>query len=932
MTHRPRKLIETVIPLPEINDASAYDKMPGIGPHPKGIHHWWARLPLPCARAILFASVVDDPADVADFDDLPEADQARLLAERERLFDLIRRLMPKKPHQHPEVFEEARKVLEKACGGRMPEVLDPFTGGGSIPLEAQRLGFQAHGRDLNPVPALITKATIDYPARYFGRPAVNPAARGRQDWHGAQGLADDVRYYGQWMLEQAREKIGHLYPDAEVTAAMVAERPDLKPYEGKKLPVIAWIWARTVESPDPAFAGKHVPLISTYWLSSKKGKEAWLEPVAHPNGEWEFKVRIGPPADPATVKAGTKAAGANFTCVLSGATIASKYIKAEGKKGKIGFKCIAVVANGERTRVYLPSSVCADVLVSPDIPGPDEPLPEKGLGFRVQAYGLTKWRLLFAPRQLAALSTFSNLVQDAYRRILGDGGDLDYAQAVATYLAFNISRVADLNNSFCTWNHGDQVLRNLFKRSAIPMAWDFSEANIVNDVVGGWPTCLGFLANSVERIPIIRSSVGTIAQQDAATTNWRPESLIISTDPPYYDNIGYADLSDFFYVWLRRSLKGIEPELTRTMLTPKREELIADSGRHDGDAQAAKQHFESGFRSAFAGMKEALDPRFPLTVYYAMKQSEDTTGGGDGATGWETLLNSLIGSGFQITATWPLSAAQNWRMRAMDSNALASYIVLACRLRPEDAPQAMRRDFLAALRSEVPAALRTLQHGNIAPVDLAQAAIGPGMAIYSRHSRVLEPDGSPLTVRAALRLINQVLSETLDEQEGDFDPDTRFAVTWFKEHGFEVGSFGKANELATAKNVSVQGLVEGGIVRARSGEVRLLRREELPENWDPKADTRVSIWEATEHLIRALQSGGESAAADLMARLGSTADACRELAYLLFTVCERKGWNKEALGYNSLVIAWPSLAEMARQSSARIAAAAGPEQGRLFDA
>jgi putative DNA methylase len=923
MTTRPRKLIETVIPLPEINDASAYDKMPGIGPHPKGIHHWWARLPLPCARAILFASVVDDPADVEDFEHLPETEQARLLAEREKLFDLIKRLLQKRPHENADAFREAREVIEKACGGKMPEVLDPFTGGGSIPLEAQRLGFQAHGRDLNPVPALITKATIDYPARFFGQPAINPEARQRQDWHGAQGLAEDVRYYGQWMLQEAKKQIGHLYPDAEVTAEMAADRPDLKPYVGKKLPVIAWIWARTVESPDPVFAGKHVPLISTYWLSSKAGKEAWLEPVIHADGTWEFAVQTGKPSNKEQVNAGTKSSrGANFVCLLSGAAISDAYVKEQGCRKLLGMSPIAVVCDGGRKRVYL-SGLAAGCVDGSKLRSVDEfeanpEMPDNARWFSPPLFGFTGYLHLFSPRQLTGLTTFSDLVGKAHAQLLEDGAEPLYAGAVATYLAMAVDRLADFNCSLSRWKASGEQQMQLFGRHAIPMVWDFCEANVMGDQAICWQNCVKYAYESVSSISILPSTPGTVAQQDAAKTKWNTHSLIISTDPPYYDNIGYADLSDFFYVWLRRSLKQIEPDLTRTMLTPKKEELIATPYRHEGDSQKAKEHFEKGFKSAFSGMKDALDPRFPLTVYYAMKQSEDTSGTGDSATGWETLLNSLINpgeDGFQITATWPVRAAQNWRMISMGTNALASYIVLACRPRPATAPTAMRRDFLGELRSELPEALKVLQHGNIAPVDLAQAAIGPGMALYSRHREVLEPDGRRLTVRTALQLINQVVGEILDEQEGEFDPHTRWAVTWFKEHGFEAGPYGKAEELAVAKAVAIPALVEGGILHARAGEARLLRREELPENWDPRTDKRVSIWEATEHLIRALQTGGETAAASLLAKLAATPfipDAARDLAYLLFTVCERKGWNKEALGYNTLVVSWPNLTEAAR--------------------
>ena len=915
MSHtRPRKLIETVIPLPEINDASAYDKMPGIGPHPKGIHHWWARLPLPCARAILFASVVDDPADVENFERLPDGEKDRLLAEREKLFDLIRRLLQKKPHEHPEVFQEARAAMRRACGDKMPEVLDPFTGGGSIPLEAQRLGFQAHGRDLNPVPALITKATIDYPARYFGKPAANPEARDRRDWHGAQGLADDVRYYGNWMLEKAREKIGHLYPDAEVTAEMAAERPDLEDYIGRKLPVIAWIWARTVESPDPAFAGKQVPLVSTYWLSSKKGKEAWLEPVVRSDGSWEYRVRMGVPPDPDAVKRGSKSSrGANFECLLSGSAINAEHIKREGKSGRIGQSIIAVVADGGRKRIYLGSASAPAPLIEET---PEEDRTALGYDPRniwCTQYGLEHVEDLFSPRQLTAVTTFSDLVPKAYERIVEDSGDAGYAAAVATYLAFAVDRCADFNNSLCRWASDNQKIMNLFNRQAIPMVWDFTESNILGKGVGSWSACFSYAVQCLEIIPIAGAVPGIVAQQDAAQTKWNTRSLIISTDPPYYDNIGYADLADFFYVWLRRSLRQIEPELTRTMLTPKTEELIATPYRHGGDGKKAKAHFEGGFKSAFSGMKDALDPRFPLTVYYAMKQSEDVDSKGEGSTGWETLLNALIDSGFQITATWPLRATQQWKMNALNANALASYILLSCRLRPDEAPIAMRRDFLAELRRDLPFALERLQSSNIPPVDLAQAAIGPGMAIFSRFREVQEPDGSKLSVRMALQLINQALGEALDGFDSDYDAVTIWAISWFKEHGFEPGDSGQADDLCRAKDTAMDSLTKAGVIHLKRKEVRLLRRDELPPDWDPMDDPVVSIWEATEHLIRRLRDGGENSAAELLAQLGPKAEAARDLAYLLFTVCERKGWSKEALAYNSLVISWPSLVELARE-------------------
>ncbi|NPV80542.1 MAG: DUF1156 domain-containing protein [Firmicutes bacterium] len=947
MTQHQRKLIEVALPLPEINDASAYDKMPGIGPHPKGIHHWWARLPLPTARAILFASVVDDPSAHPDRFATEEAQNA----ERERLFGIIRRMMQKQLHRHPEVYAEARAEMLKHCGGRLPAILDPFAGGGSIPLEAARLGFKAYAGDLNPIAVLLNKCNLELVPRWAGRPPVNPEDRqkigGTDSWPGASGLAADVRYYGRVVLGRAREKIGHLYPPVKVTKEMAEDRPDLKPYVGKELPVIAWIWARTVASPNPAARRAHVPLLSTFWLSSKKGSEAWLEPIVdRTTGIWRFAVRIGPPKDRAAVKAGTKSGTGGFRCLVSDSPIPFDYIRAEGERRRLGFAMVAIVAQLPRGRAYLPVSdeqVKAAASVSPS-DFPDSDLPAEALGFRIQNYGITKHWQMFTPRQLTAVVTLSDLVKairEDVRRDAGAAGLSDedaeaYAAMVVTFLALNLNRCADLGNSLCTWNHCDQVLRNLFKRQAIPMVWDFAEANILEGVVGGWSTCIERTARSIETMSTRRA--GHARQIDAASPWNGLRNVLVSTDPPYYDNIGYAALSDFFYVWLRRTVGDLYPDLFKTILVPKEPELVAAPERFSGDKYKAKEHFESGFRKAFVALREKMDPRFPLTVYYAFKQDDEESGAGeeeadasngltiDRTTGWETMLESLIGTGFQITATWPVRASQAWRMRAMRSNALASYSVFACRPRPADAPQTDRRSFVAELKRELPAALRRLRQGNIAPVDFAQAAIGPGMAIYSRYRRILESSGRPMTVRTALALINQTLTEVLSEQEDEFDADTRWALAWFEQLGFAEGEFGVAETLSKAKNTSVSGMVQAGILSSKGGKVRLLRPDELPKEWDPVADLRLTVWEMVHHLIRALEAGGEGAAAELVRKFGSKAEMARDLAYRLYTICERKKRAQEALSYNGLVQSWPEITRLAREGSE-----SGQAQRSLFE-
>ncbi len=930
MKNQPKKLIEVALPLSEINDASAYDKMPGIGPHPKGIHHWWARLPLPVARAVLFASVVDDPSSHPDR--FPtEEDQRR---ERERLFDIIRRLMQKRLHEHPEIYAEARAEMLKHCGGRLPPVLDPFAGGGSIPLEAARLGFEAYAGEINPVAVLLNKCNLEIAPRWANYPPVNPEDRkklgGTEAWRGTAGLAADVRYYGKVILERARERIGHLYPPVKVTEKMAAEHPHLEPYVGKELPVIAWIWARTVPSPDPAARGAHVPLMTTFWLSSRRGKEVWLEPVVdRAKGTWRFRVRTGEPKDRTAISAGTKHGGSGFRCLLKGAPIPFDYIRAKASQGQMNVAMVAVVAEGVRGKVYLPATpeqVEAAKLADPS-GFPETTLPENALGFRIQKYGIKKHWQMFTPRQLAAMVTLSDLIREVREGIRQDARDAglseaeaeEYARAVVTFLALNLNRCADLGNTLCTWNHADQVLRNLFKRQAIPMVWDFAEANILEKVVGGWSTCIDRTTKCIEAIAA--SSRGHARLIDA-TKPWDGlKGVLVSTDPPYYDNIGYAALSDFFYVWLRRTLGDLYPDLFATILVPKEPELVAAPERFEGDRDKAREHFEQGLRRAFTILREKMDPRFPLTVYYAYKQGDEEgrrkgNNQVDRTTGWETMLNALIETGFQITATWPVRASQKWRMRAMDSNALASYIVLACRPRPEDAPQLDRRRFVEELRRELPRALRQLQQGNIAPVDFAQAAIGPGMAIFSRYSRVLEPDGKPMTVRTALGLINQVLTEVLSAQEDEFDNETRWAIAWFQQHGFGEGDFGDAELLSKAKVTTVDGLVDAGIVVSRGGKVRLLRPEELPKDWNPEQEDRLTVWGAVHHLLRVYyhEKAGEETTAQLLRKLGAWAELARDLAYRLYGICERKGWTQEAQGYNALVLGWPELLRLGRET------------------
>jgi putative DNA methylase len=894
-----KKLIEVALPLEAINKESAREKSIRHG-HPSTLHLWWARKPLATCRAVLFASLVDDPSSLPE--QFPtEADQDK---ERQRLFRLIEQLVKWDNSNNQTILQAAHAEILKSTGGNPPPIYDPFCGGGSIPLEAQRLGLEAHGSDLNPVAVLITKALIEIPPKFAGQPPVNPAAKKKMSapglWAGARGLADDVRYYGQWMRDHAWERIGHLYPKVKLS----------NEHGGGDATVVAWLWARTVKCPNPA-CGARMVLAGKFALSTKPGKKAWVEPlVDHAAKTVQFVVKLGDgtPPDPPKVSRGAK-----FKCLVCQQVAPDQHIKDEGAAGRMGQQLMAVVAEGQWSRFYLPASEEQLNAAGAAIPawGPEQELANDPRNLWCIPYGLRRFRDLFTSRQLVALTTFSDLVPQAWQRAVADGASPERAAAIASYLGFGVSRLSDICNSLCRWETSKTQVRNLFGRQAIPMQWDFAEPNVFADGAGDFGVSLDNLCKALEAIP--SRGKGTARQLDATAIT---KSAAFSTDPPYYDNVGYADLSDFFYVWLQRMLGTIYPDVCSTLLVPKKQELVATPYRFGGSKEQARGFFEDGFGRAFARIRQAQDPDFPLTVYYAFKQSESEEDGEDDAsvslasTGWETMLEGLLRAGFQVTATWPMRSELTNRMLAAGTNALASSIVLACRARPESAPITTRKDFLTSLKRELPHALRDLQKGNIAPVDLAQAAIGPGMAVFSRYKKVLETDGTPMRVRTALALINQGLDEVLSELESEFDPDTRWALAWFEQHQFDDGLYGEAEVLATAKALSISHLAETGMLHSRAGKVRLLRREELSEDWDPSAVGRLTVWEITQHLIRSLDQEGEKETANLKSKIGGMAEIARDLAYRLYTLCERKGWAEEAGYYNSLVVAWPSVSNV----------------------
>ena len=976
----PKKLIEVALPLDRINEAAAKEKSIRHG-HPSTLHLWWARRPLAAARAVIFGQLVNDPSWKWEMERPGEVPPNHLKAtwakSRKRLFGIIEEIV-KWPKQadakemagHEAALEQAREEIRKSwretCElnrdhpqaaelfnpDKLPGLHDPFAGGGTIPLEAQRLGLEAFASDLNPVAVLINKAMIEIPPRFAGRAPIGPLPKDsqtreidtRRAWPGATGLAEDVRRYGAWMREEAEKRIGHLYPPVDITAEMAHDRPDLQPLIGQKLTVIAWIWARTVKSPNPAFRHVDVPLASTFVLSSKEGegKGAYVQPVVE-GDRYRFEVRVGTP--PTAAQDGTKLGRGSFRCLVSGAPVDGSYVRREGTAGRMGRRLLATVAEGDRGRSYLSPTYEMEVLASRAKPQsrPELAMPENPRWFSPPLYGLRTYGDLFTERQLVALETFSDLVIEARGKTrcdavaagyaddprgldAGGTGATSYADAVSVLLAFTTSRLADRCSTICSWDLREGQgrkpgIRNVFSRQAIPMTWDYAEANPMSEIAASMASAIWRVSDVLDGLPARGIACAWLADAASLGTS---TAKVISTDPPYYDNIGYADLSDFFYVWLRRSLKAVFPTLLATFAVPKAEELVATPYRH-GSKEKAERFFLDGMTRVMHGLATQGHPAAPITIYYAFKQAETKGRSGTASTGWETFLEAVHRSGLALTGTWPMRTELGNRMIGAGNNALASSIVLVCRPRAADAPTTSRRGFLRELNQALPEALDEMTRGvdnertAVAPVDLSQAIIGPGMAVFSKYSAVLEADGSPMAVRTALQLINRFLAED------DFDADTQFCLHWFEQNGWKEGKFGDADTLARAKGTSVEGVKQAGVLDAGGGTVRLLKWAEYPEDWDPKADARLPIWEVLHQLIRLTRTQGESGAGAVLAAIQDKAEPARQLAYRLYTLCERAGWAEDARAYNELVTGWTGI----ESAAATAVAAAIPPQRRL---
>lgn len=894
-----KKLIEVALPLEAINAESAREKSIRHG-HPSTLHLWWARRPLSTARAVIWSSLVDDPSSHPDL--FPTEELQR--KERERLFDILSRLVVWENSNDPEVLAEAKLEIMRSTGGNPPALLDPFAGGGTIPFEAQRLGLEAHAHDLNPVAVMINKAMIEYPAMFEGMAPINPEASEHDGltprvWKGAAGLAEDVRYYGKWMEQEAKKQIGILYPTIKVPAEQ----------GGGEATIIAWIWARTVKCPNPA-CGCDMPLIRSFDISKKKGRERHIEPVVV-GKDIKYVVKDGKSPRPGTVSR------TGAICVACNSSVKFPYIRDEGKKHRFGYKLVAIVALGKYGRMYLsPTDEQSQLALSVDCyeslvgqlgyyPGYINPV----------GYGIVDFVDLYTQRQFKTVSTFCNIIPEVKKEIQKDllnshrGLDEKYCKALSLYLAFAVDRLASRMTNICVWHSIRETVEHLFGMQGMPMTWEFAEANPFSGSTGSWSSALEWIPRFLERT--VGNNVGYVKQMDAQTDSGF-RNLLISTDPPYYNNIIYADFSDFFYVWMRKMMIDDYPDIFSTLLTPKTEELIANPYRFGGNLDEAKDFFESGMLSALKQVYlESGD--YPVSIYYAYKQKETDKEEGESSRGWETILSAIIQAGFTITATWPVRTELTTGLKTFE-NTLASSIVLVCRKRSKEAKTITRREFINELKRVLNPSLLKMQESNIAPVDLAQSAIGPGISVYSQYSNVVDASGDNMSVRAALQIINKELDAYFNEQESELDNKSQFCVNIFNQYAFNNLLYGDAEVWARAKNTSVQALVNEGVMEAVKGSVRLKTREEIPEKIDVNEDC---CWKTTQQLVHAFECGGVKECAAVVGKLkGYIAENAKALAYRLYTICEKKNWAAEGYAYNNLIIAWPDIQnEVAKQQA-----------------
>jgi putative DNA methylase len=886
---QPRKLIEVALPLLEISEASVADKNRKVGTI-KNLHKWFAPMPTPALRALIFASLVNDPGNDAD---------------REDLKDLIKELVPKEGiAPAAEVLDKARKLIERD-NPELPTVLDPFCGGGSTVVEAQRLGLPVVASDLNPVAVLITRVLGELLPPMAHVPSVSQGSaqlRLGPEQPPFEGFVVGLRHYGGLVQKAVQDKLGDLYPKI----------PQGEP--------VAWLWCRTVPCPNPV-CGTTVPLLSSPVLSKQPRREATVEPVVDGKNV-RFVVHKGKDAPVRSVK--VKGSRARFQCLAPacGRSLDEGDLREAGRDGTMGLQLMAVcvdLPNGGG-RTFLAADEVASPPRSPVVP-PD--LDELEIGkntknFSTALYGLPRQIDLYTPRQLAVLAAFADEVASVPDQVLADGGDERRAMAIASVLGLCLGKMAQANSSLVRWftRLGPSKAVQAFGTQAMPMLWDFAEVFPFGKSVGSWHAQLNSVIGVLPSLPDVGQAAHVVPADARNAGDLVPAgTALLVTDPPYFAQINYADLADYFYLWLRRALRSVHPDLFATMATPKAAELTANPARYGGSRETARKEFITGFTAVFTSLKRAARPDLPLVVVYAHKQDEEMV---DGiiSTGWESLLEAVLTADLGVVRTWPVEATHSTRQISQGANALASYVVLICRPREPDLPVTDRRGFLDALGAKLPGAIKEL--GHVAAVDLAQAAIGPGMQVFSGFSQVIEKDGSRMPVATALALINDKLQGILWDQEAEFDPETRAAVAWYDQFGWALGDSGRAEQIAWGKNTTIGRLVQADIMWAKAGDARLLDIDELAAEYDPAYALHPTVWDTALRLSRLLEEKGVPEAAKLLAAAirHVSADAVLDLARLLYSIGENRKRSEDQQRFNKLVTEWPELVKQAREFAA----------------
>ena len=925
-----KKLIEVALPLEDINRESVKQKTgrPKTG-YPTTLHKYWAQRSVATARAAIWSSLVDDPSSHPE--KFPTADLQK--KERLRRFDILRKLILWESTADASLWAEARKIAEEDCGGSLPPFIDPFAGSGAIPLEALRLGMSAHASDLNPLAVTIQHMLVEWPQKFANKPAVHRRNKGGLSASTAFGnLAADVLAYGEDINEKLRGRIGEFYPP--VTDSF-----------GKEIEPGVFMWARTVPCPNPA-CGVLTPLVKDWKLSTRSG--AHIRPVIDRAAKTiNFAVQHdGVVPEPSF---NGRKGGA---CLMCEAPIDFVWIRKQGVAGLINHRLMAIAAGDDYSwAFYQPTSEHESVaLTVPDstwVPRGD--IPNNTRDFRTQLYGMATWASLFTPRQMLALTTLQDIIRETEADIDSDAvaagyvsggeplsrggtGAHAYAQLVRAYIHLTASNLTEWNCSVTRWSPNGPQLSSLFARQAVIMNWNYAEGSLFGKGGANFLQKLRRTVEVIDRTPT--TTTGTARQADATRMVWdHDKAPLVVTDPPYYDNISYSELADFFYVWLRESMRDIDPETFATISSPKSEELIMAKNRHGGDEEKAKQFFEDGLTQALHHLRSISDPDLPLSIYYAYNdtdESEDGEGNKEiGSSGWETILQSIVDAGLQIVMTYPLRSEAVGRAISTNASALAACILLVCRPRSDKAPVGTRGDFTLGLQGELSQAIERLKDGDLGALDLSQAAIGPGMAVFTRYSKVLESDGRKMTMRTALDLINKSVSEVAGKGDAMFDQQTRWCVRWFEEKGLSEGLYGDAQMLANANGLNIPELERFGVISSKGGKVQLLVGDRLPTDWDPRLDSRISSWEVLHHLIACLlpkgnplsraNGGSEKEALALASALSPLlVEQAKELSYRMFDICRVRGWNQEALAYNAIGQSWADLRSVADGSGAQL--------------